>query len=228
MIYPRCSRMKDDRRRRSGPTSRFWDDPFFCGLSRWKYPNIRHLFFYRHFPFPYVPLLFYFSFPNPCTSPQPSVFWSHSEWTMHVLLHQHTYHILHTLYYNLNSSQLYTVSLSSCSVFLFRLEAHCEWEGRVDDISINVKISRDIWRPALTSFGCWTLNIERWGHMLFDVLISFGQEIRTCGLGENVHRHYFRSIDGKVHGAVLLCWAVLQASAGWRVNFSVQLLIFKY
>jgi hypothetical protein len=30
-------------------------------LSRWKYPNIRHLFFYRHFPFPYVPFLFLIS-----------------------------------------------------------------------------------------------------------------------------------------------------------------------
>jgi hypothetical protein len=64
---------------------------------------------------------------------------------MHVLLHPHTYHILHTLYYNLNSSQLYTVSLSSCSVILFCLEAHFanEKEG-VDNISINVIISRDI------------------------------------------------------------------------------------
>jgi hypothetical protein len=66
--------------------------------------------------------------------------------------------------------------------------------------------------------------------MLFDVLISFGQEIRTCGLeGENVHQHYFRSIHGKVHGAVhgAVCSAE-QASAGWRVNFFVQLSIFKY
>jgi hypothetical protein len=69
--------------------------------------------------------------------------------------------------------------------------------------------------------------------MLFVVLISFGQEIRTCGLeGESVHRHYFRSIHGKVHGAVhgAVCGAE-QASADFcRVagEFFVQLSIFKY
>lgn len=127
----------------AGPTIRFWGDPFLLPVPSVEIHIINQTsVFLSALAFPLRSSSFYFLISLSPTSQRLVIsFWMNHACTFNT---HNTYHILHTLYFNLNSSQLYSIQRHHhpscrvvCKCYLFLCGSPLKVRKKIDGWYIN-------------------------------------------------------------------------------------------